>query len=582
MPIVLVADDDPANRQVLTMLLGYQGHHLLEAADGAEALEQVRSEHPDLVIADVLMPVMDGYEFVRQLRHDPKISKTPVVFYTASYHEREARALAQACGVNHVITKPAEPEDILAVVTQVLGSSQQVNVMASAAQEFDRDHVRLLTDKLSENVKALEASNQRLADLIAATQLLASEHSAEDLLTRFCSICRALIGARFAFVGILAEDAQVLKPVFSSGADSMPVKDGGEVPLRNGILARLFEEAGPVRVADVSNDLLVSGLPDPPLGKRSFLGTTLSTLAGTYGGVWVLEKIGGGDFSDEDERVLVSLAAQASVAYENLQRFRQIQEHAAELERRVRDRTAELSYANKELEAFAYSVSHDLRAPLRHINSYCQILSEEHGNSLPSEAREYLGQIRTSSLEMAQLVEDLLKLSQVGRHNLRLQVTSLNLLLREVLHSMETETTGREIEWKIGPLPQMECDPVLIRQVFTNLVSNAVKYTRPCVHAMIEIGTIHDDATPVIFVRDNGVGFDMKYADRLFGVFQRLHSPEEFEGTGAGLAIAQRILRRHHGKIWAKAAPNTGAAFYFTIGATPTAESLRQIPEAGS
>ena len=183
---------------------------------------------------------------------------------------------------------------------------------------------------------------------------------------------------------------------------------------------------------------------------------------------------------------------------------------------------------------------------------------------------------------MAQLVEDLLKLSQVGRHNLRLQVTSLNVLLREVLRDLETETRDREIEWKIGPLPQVECDPVLIRQVFTNLVSNAIKYTRPCVHAIIEIGTIHDDAASVIFVRDNGVGFDMKYADHLFGVFQRLHSQEEFEGTGAGLAIVQRILRRHHGKIWAQAALNGGAAFYFTIGATPTAESLRKIPQPGS
>src|SRR5436305_13732805 len=202
---VLVADDKSTNREFLTTLLGYGGHQLLEAANGAEALEQVRAEHPDLVIADVLMPVMDGYEFVRQLRADPEINTTRVIFYTASYHEREARALARSCGVHQLLIKPAEPEQILATVAEALNATHN-QAGATGRQEFDRGHLRLLTDKLSENVNALEASNQRLADLLEVSRLLASEYEADQLLAKFCPAARELIGARFAFVGVLSED----------------------------------------------------------------------------------------------------------------------------------------------------------------------------------------------------------------------------------------------------------------------------------------------------------------------------------------------------------------------------------------
>src|SRR6266704_1484608 len=198
---VLVADERPLNRQFLTTLLGYGGHLLLEAADGAEALAQVRKEHPDLVIADVLMPVMDGYEFVRQMRKDPEISGTPVIFFTASYHEREARSLAESCGVHHVITKPAEPELILAVVCEALGMAQ--NPVPAPAQNFEEEHLRLLTDKLSLSSDQLEASNQRLADLLEASRMLAAERDAAHMLARLCHAAREIIGAKLAFLGVL-------------------------------------------------------------------------------------------------------------------------------------------------------------------------------------------------------------------------------------------------------------------------------------------------------------------------------------------------------------------------------------------
>ena len=242
-----------------------------------------------------------------------------------------------------------------------------------------------------------------------------------------------------------------------------------------------------------------------------------------------------------------------------------------ELERRVIQRTAELEATNSELEAFTYSVSHDLRAPLRRIDGFAKLLADEYNESLPDEARHYLSRVRDGTRHMGLLVDDLLNLARLGRQDVRLQVAGLFSIVQRVTASLERDTEGRDIEWHIHSLPFVECDPALIEVVFTNLLSNAVKYTRPRARAVIEVGAIDQDGTPVIFVRDNGVGFSMKYADKLFGVFQRLHRAEDFEGTGVGLATVQRILHKHAGTIWAEAELDKGACFYFTVGAVPAA-----------
>ncbi|HLY97869.1 MAG TPA: response regulator [Candidatus Angelobacter sp.] len=561
MSIVLIADDKAINREFLGTLLTYKGHRLVEASNGAEALERVRSERPDLVIADVLMPVMDGYEFVRRLRSEPEIAETPVIFYTASYHEHEARALARACGVQDVIIKPAEPEYVLARVTLALGKPAAAEAPA-VSLEFDRSHLRLLTDKLSSNVNALEAANQRLADLLELGRVLASEHDSQKLLEKFCPATRELIGARYAFLGVFSGD-RVLYPLIVSGTDAATIA-GVQIDASKGVLANLAQASGPLRIADTGADV-VSGLPLPYAEQRSFLGIPLRTASGLYGLVWLLEKLGASEFSAEDERVLVSLAAQAGVAYENAQRYRQIQQYASELEHRVEERTAELKEANGELQAFTYSVAHDLRAPLRQIHSFAEILREEHEEQIPPPVRECLKYIREGTLKMVALVDDLLQLSQVGRKDLNKQATSLDQLLTEAREEIAPETKGRDIEWKIDSLPTVQCDPVLMRRVFANLLSNAVKYTRPRAHAVIEVIAQQIGSITVISVRDNGVGFDMQYAGRLFGVFQRLHGSEEFEGTGAGLAIVHRVLQRHGWRIWAEAEPGQGAMFCFTV-----------------
>ena len=244
---------------------------------------------------------------------------------------------------------------------------------------------------------------------------------------------------------------------------------------------------------------------------------------------------------------------------------REIRRLNNELEQRVIQRTAELEAANRELEAFSYSVSHDLRAPLRHIAGFSGILLEEFGPTLDPRAQRHLQRIQEGTQRMGVLVDELLNLSRVGRHALNLQTTALKSLVDDIVPVLQSECEGREVEWNIGELPRVNCDSALIRQVFQNLLSNALKYSRPRSRAVIEVGQSQIEGQPAIFVRDNGVGFNMKYADKLFGVFQRLHRADEFEGTGIGLATVQRIIHKHGGRIWADAELDRGATFYFTL-----------------
>jgi PAS domain S-box-containing protein len=254
------------------------------------------------------------------------------------------------------------------------------------------------------------------------------------------------------------------------------------------------------------------------------------------------------------------------------------------LEKRVLQRTAELQAANKELEAFAYSVSHDLRAPLRAMAGFSRILLEEYAPQLPEEAQRYLRIAVENSVQMGDLIDALLAFSRLGRQPLSKHTVAPGELVRQALQDLRAEQEGRQVEISLGELPPCQGDPLLLKQVFFNLLSNAFKYTRKCASARIEVGSVRfgdldrqtqgyksgaplevSEDSPVYYVRDNGAGFDMLYVDKLFGVFQRLHRTEEYEGTGVGLATVRRIITRHGGSVWAEAALNQGATFYFTL-----------------
>jgi PAS domain S-box-containing protein len=236
-----------------------------------------------------------------------------------------------------------------------------------------------------------------------------------------------------------------------------------------------------------------------------------------------------------------------------------------ELEDRVAIRTVQLEAANKELEAFSYSVSHDLRAPLRHTSGYVDLLVKKCKSDLSEKGQHYLNAIADSVHQMGMLIDDLLQFSRTGRTEMRLSNTDMNELTQEVVDSLRHDNADRTIEWLIGTLPNVLCDRAMLKLVWMNLLSNAVKFTRTRETARIEIGVQEENKEFIFFVKDNGVGFDMQYVQKLFGVFQRLHSMEEFEGTGIGLANVRRIIVRHEGRTWAESEPDKGATFYFTL-----------------
>jgi signal transduction histidine kinase len=245
----------------------------------------------------------------------------------------------------------------------------------------------------------------------------------------------------------------------------------------------------------------------------------------------------------------------------------QIQELNRNLEKRVVERTAQLEAANKELEAFSYSVSHDLRAPLRHIDGFAGLLAKSSGETMDEKGKRYISTISAAAKQMGRLIDDLLAFSRTGRTELNKAPVDMDALVAEVVRDGRFDRNGRAIEWRVASLPHVEADSAMLRQVWANLLENAVKYSSKSEHACVEIGTYSDPAAGeyTFFVRDNGVGFDMQYVDKLFGVFQRLHAQTEFEGTGIGLANVRRIVFRHGGRTWAEGAIGKGATIYFTL-----------------
>jgi signal transduction histidine kinase/CheY-like chemotaxis protein len=558
---ILVAEDDPEARDLLTLLLG-GGYQVLHAADGVEAIDILKREAPDLLITDIVMPNMDGYELVRRVRQDERTAKMPVIFCSASYHEREVREMARSLGVANTLAKPYDMEHVRDVVAAAMAS--KVGSLPERGSAMSPDAVA-----------CVRGAQERLNAMVAFSRHLFSEDDPAGIARCASHAAREIL---------LAQCAQVYVGGNESAGESCIASGLPHAELRELLASQMYRQLRTVVEEGGSAMFPMSSSEAPDAGRWrsgdfvSMLGVPISSSTKTYGYLSVINRIGLAAFTDEDLGIARAIAAQVAMAYENAVRRRELEAEVTrrsemekevrrlnrELEARVKQRTSELERANRELEAFSYSVAHDLRAPLRLIDAQAQMLAAGGMGKLQRPVVVQLDQIRRGAEHMSALIDGLLTLSRVRYVEMNPAPMPLEMIVSRAIEILEPQTADRQIEWRIGTLPQVTCDDELMLQVFVNLISNAIKYSRPRPNAIIEIG-FESGPTPNIYVRDNGVGFDMRYASKLFGLFQRLHRQDEFEGTGIGLATVSRIIERHGGKVWGESKPGEGAVFRFTV-----------------
>jgi PAS domain S-box-containing protein len=446
----------------------------------------------------------------------------------------------------------------------------------------------LLLDRERAARARAEVDEERLAFVAEASRILAGSLDYSTTLARVADLAVPRI-ADWCVVDLVEEDGSV-RMMALAHRDPERVRLVRELRRRHppdprapvGVHAAV-RTGEPVLVEEISDDLLAAVARDPEhlaavreLGLGSGIIVPLPGHAGPLGAISLLSSESHRRFGPEEVALAEELARRAGQAIENARLFAQVRTRAeeierlnAELERRVAERTAELEAANRELEAFSYSVSHDLRAPLRAMDGFSRIVLTQYAGEISEEARRYLELVREGAQQMGRLIDDLLAFARLSRQPLVRQEVDLERLVRQCFAELAEERSGRAVDLTVLPLRPCTGDPALLKQVVSNLLSNALKYTRARPEARIEVGGRETDGGYAYYVADNGVGFDMRYAGKLFGVFQRLHRVEDYEGTGVGLATVQRIVHRHGGRVWAEAAPDRGATFLFTLGEGP-------------
>jgi len=518
---VLVIDDSTTYREELRRALERAGYTVITAASGEEGLRTAVGARPAVVIVDGVLPGIDGAGVIRRIRQDAVLRRTPCLLLTAS-EDRGGELRALEAGADAYVRKEVETDVILLRLVALLRSAPSPAADAAPASFLGPKRILAVDDSLT-------YLQELAAQLRAEGYDVVTARSGEEALE---------------LLAVQPPDCILLDLIMPglSGHDACKRIKGTpgwrEIPLM--ILTALDER-----------DAMIAGInsgADDYIPKSSDFDVLKARLRA---------QLRRRQFEDENRAIREELLRKGLEAAE-ARSAREVAETRAQL-------LAELERKNKELESFSYSVSHDLRAPLRAIDGFCRILEEDHAPKLDAEARRCIDIVRRNARRMGELIDDLLQFSRMGRQSLKAEPIAMDALFRSVFEELQAPGGGRRIEFKVGAMPSAHADRAMMRQVLANLVANAIKYTAPRESAVIEAGGRATEEGIAYFVRDNGVGFDMRYAHKLFGVFQRLHSAEEFEGTGVGLAIVQRILERHGGRVWAEGELGAGATFHFSL-----------------
>lgn len=535
---VLIVDDNPQNLYFLEVLLKRNGFETCSALDGAEALEAARNNPPDLIISDILMPVMDGYALCREWRADERLRQIPFIFYTATFTEKKDEELALSLGGNRFLVKPLEPDVLLGIIREVLTESRS-GAVTSSENSFEsetdllREYSEALVRKLEKKMFDLEEINRELLE-------------SEQYFRHFVMECPLP-------VGISDRDGRVW------------------------LLNKKFVEQFGYTLEEIKtlDSWWLLAYPDP-VYREEVMALWQKTLGNTDSSGSYPSSAAEFNVTCKDGQVRTLEIHGSSILNRLMVIFTDITDrkmaektllrHNDELEERVSRRTAELEAKVAELDAFTLVISHDLRAPIRQLCSYSQILLESLAARLNDEDTHILTKIQHKSTEAMEMVNALLELSRLGKAEVVRQEVDLSGMATATLNEMTAAEPERRHLFDVAVGLRVQADRQLLQIVLTNLLGNAWKFCAKRPETRISLTEKPGGNGTIFCIADNGAGFDMQYADKLFIPFQRLHRQDEFPGVGIGLATVNSIIHLHGGRLWAESEPDKGAKFYFTLG----------------
>ena len=504
---ILIVDDKTENLIALEKVLKEIEVDVVKATCGNEALKATLNHDLALAILDIQMPEMDGYELAEYLRSEGKTKNLPMIFLSAVYSDEYHVFKGYEAGAVDFITKPYNPYYLISKVKIFLQLDRQKKELLDKIElEKSKNYLESILMSVNDSIIVLSLNGIMKTVNKAALSLWGYKH-------------KEMIDGN---IGILFEN-----DIYTAWLNSL--KDY-ELSKNKSNIAFNKVEINIVTKKDIKIPALISG------------SALLNRNGDIQGAVLVAV-----DISDRKNAEL------------------QIRKMNEELEERVKERTLQLEISNKDLESFSYSVSHDLRTPLRAIDGFTNSLHKKYVDKLDDEGKRLINVIVDSTHKMDRLIDDLLSFSRLGKKDVKRSIVNMNQLFTDVFNELRALCPERNIDFKIFQLPQIPADASLMTHVVTNLLSNAVKFTQQKEQATIEVGSLKKNRQVIYYVKDNGAGFDMRYSNKLFTVFQRLHSDKEFEGTGVGLAIVLKIIQKHGGSIWAEAKVNRGATFYFSL-----------------
>ena len=525
---ILVVEDTEDARLLLVDQLQVNGYEVEDAVNGVDALAKARQHMPDLIVSDILMPEMDGFELCRQAKHDPELRKIPFIFYSATYTNAQDEQFALSLGASRFVIKPHDPKQFMQIIKEVL--DEHVNGELSVPESptvtddvLEHMHSETLTKKLDKKVKQLEKQQEYLQMITDAMPVLMSDIDAD--------CCYRYVNKTYEQWYRMSRDSIIGKPMQEIvGSKAFA------------ILKPYVDRALKGEMITIETKFPIQGKPDCYILARYIPHTGEN-----------------GEVSG-----LFEMISDITARKKSEQELALHKEHLQEL---VTERTAQLDASYKELESFCYTVSHDLRSPLRSISGFCNILTEDYESTIDNAGKDYLARIIKSVKNMGTMIDQLLEVSRLTSCEMKYEQVDLSTIATEVADVMRQNYPGRIVECAIEQGLTVNGSYSLLRIVIENLFDNAWKFTAKNASAQIEFGVTQQGGRQVFYVRDNGTGFSMEYAHELFVPFRRLHNTDDYPGTGVGLASIKRIIQRHGGDIWVNSEPDKGTTFFFSLGA---------------